>query len=69
MNQSFWAEHGAMGTIGKVISCEAAGCPRKLLVSSDLHPSEVVRANDEWAYVGGMVLCPNHAEHRRPWLS
>ncbi len=68
-NQLFWAEDDTMGTGRKVIPCEAAGCPRKLVVNSDLHPSEAVRTNDDWAYVGGMVLCPKHAEHRRPWLS
>jgi hypothetical protein len=33
-----------MGTDGKVISCEFAGCPRKLEVGPELHRSEVVKA-------------------------
>jgi hypothetical protein len=64
-----WECMHSMGTDGKVISCEFAGCPRRLEVGPDLHRSEVVKAYGDWAFVRGMVLCPQHAEHGRPWLS
>jgi hypothetical protein len=56
-----------MGTDGKgkVISCEFDGCARRLKVGPDLQRSDVGKAYGDWAFVEGMILCPQHAEHRR----
>jgi hypothetical protein len=50
------------------VTCDISGCSEELPVGSEIHPSELVRGHGEWAFVGGLVLCPEHAQ-RRPWLS
>lgn len=61
--------HALADTGSKVIPSEFAGCSRKLEVHPDLQRSELVQAYGDWAFVAGMVLCAQHAEHRRPELS